>query len=47
MLQDLEARIPTGKDLAARGWIPGQRLRLSFAPYEWIDEQTTIRPRKK
>ena len=45
MLQDLESRTPTADDLASRGWIPGQRLRVSFAPYEWIDEETTIRPR--
>ena len=38
---------PTEKDLAARGWIPGQRLRVSFAPYAWIDEETTIRARKE
>jgi hypothetical protein len=47
MLKDLESRAPTAEDLEARGWVAGQRLRVSFAPYEWIDEETTIRPRKE
>jgi hypothetical protein len=47
MLKDLESHTPTAEDLKARGWVAGQRLRVSFAPYEWIDEETTIRPRKE
>lgn len=46
-LAGLEARAPTSADLKARGWVPGQKLRISFAPYEWIDEETTIRVRKE
>jgi hypothetical protein len=41
------SRTPTAEDFKARGWVDGQRLRVSFAPYEWIDEETTIRPRKE
>lgn len=47
ILQDLESKMPTADDLKARGWITGQRLRINFPPYEWIDEETTIRPRKE
>jgi hypothetical protein len=47
ILQDFESGIPTADDLKSRGWIAGQRLRVSFAPYEWVDEETTIRPRKR
>jgi len=47
ILEDYESRTPTAEDFKARGWVDGQRLRVSFAPYEWIDEETTIRPRKE
>lgn len=47
MMHDLQSRIPTADDLKARGWIAGQRIRVSFTPYEWIDEETTIWPRKE
>lgn len=46
-IAELEARAPTSADLNARGWIAGQKLRIAFAPYEWIDEETTIRARKE
>lgn len=45
MRRDLEAQSPTADDLKIRGWIVGQRLRVNFAPFEWIDEETTIRLR--
>ena len=47
MLAELETRTPTADDLASRGWVVGQQLRVSFAPYEWIDEVTTIRARRE
>jgi len=47
ILEDYESRTPTAEDFKARGWVDGQRLRVSFPPYEWIDEETTIRPRKE
>jgi len=47
LLEDYESRTPTAEDFKARGWVDGQRLRVSFAPFEWIDEETTIRPRKE
>jgi hypothetical protein len=47
MLADYEARTPTAADLEARGWVAGQRLRINFAPYEWIDDETTVRPPRK
>ena len=47
LLADYQARTPTAADLEARGWVPGQPLRINFAPYEWIDEETTVRARKK
>jgi tetratricopeptide (TPR) repeat protein len=47
ILEDYVSRTPTAEDFKARGWVDGQRLRVSFAPYEWIDEETTIRPRKE
>jgi hypothetical protein len=47
MLTELEARTPTADDLALRGWVIGQPLRVNFAPYEWIDEVTTIRARRE
>jgi tetratricopeptide (TPR) repeat protein len=37
------ARAPRPTDLAARGWTVGQKLRVAFPQYEWIEEETIVR----